>query len=945
MVKNIYTILITLFFIAPNLFAQVSIETSFPILDGGDDAEEYISAGIVNLTSSDLEMTRENAVQVIGLRFANISIPQGATINSAYIQFTVDETDDEFTSLIIKAEESVNSAAFSSSTFNISSRLTFSDSIAWDSIPAWDQGGDAGENQRTPDLSTLISQIINQDGWESNNAMTFIISGEGKRVAISANNNANAPARLVINYDLVEFPITSFPISTNDIWRYNDTVVGIDSSWTTLDFDDTEWRFGQAQLGYGDGDESTVLDFGDDPDNKRITYYFRKKFTVEDPSSLDAINLGLLRDDGAIVYINGEEVLRSNMPEGDIDEQTFASSVIAGSDESIFNTVELENLLVAGENIIAVEVHQVDLVSSDISFDLSLSGQTISPPAIQLIHNSPDPSLALVDVYVDAFKLGNFVKLNGTTPVPFNTGTPYLSDLPAGTHAIAISPFGQEDFLWSATDFTLEDDKRYIAMVSGVRDTTQFETTFNSGASIAFKVQVDEVPGTEGIGAGESLPLFFHGTPDLPNIRLIAVGAGDATGDLEEGLPYGFQLLGGAVDALPYPIVQVTNNDITEVYSEHKIDLVPYTGQVVTIYTSGFYTAEGDEGIDASNFRFMLMPATGGFALPLPQPDPPQDGKIQIIHNSPDAELSGVDVWLNGQKAVENLQFREATAFVDISAGNNRVAIAPHSTTEADTAWSATNIFVEADLDLTTFQTIGRDYIAIAYGVRNTAAFMNDANADVSFGVAVAEGRTVAVNDTTTDIRLFHGATDIGGIDAILDGQFIPIVNDLAYGTLSPIYVSLPSNEMYNINLTDQADNSNVLNTYEANFDTLGGQALIVLASGLLNPTQDQPMFGLYAVGAEGGPATSLTPKALSVEDLEQLGVQLYPNPVKDVLTIKATEALPTLRVLDLSGRTLEINREQSNQVNWDMSDFNSGVYILEFNFKSGPVSTVIIKQ
>jgi hypothetical protein len=554
--------------------------------------------------------------------------------------------------------------------------------------------------------------------------------------------------------------------------------------------------------------------------------------------------------------------------------------------------------------------------------------------------------MQFVDVYVDVLNQGNFAKINGNTPVPFRFGTPYLTDLPPGTHSIAISPFGAEDFEWSATEFTLENNKRYIIMVSGVRDTANFETTFNSGEQIAFKIQINEGPGPDAVDAGESLPLLFHGTPDLPNIRVIAVGAGDATGDLPEGLPYGFDLLGGAVDAFTFPIVQITNNATTEVYGEYKVDLVPFAEQVVTIFTSGFFTAEGDAGVNSSNFALMLMPPSGGAAIPLPAPDPPLPGKIQIIHNSPDPGLNEVDVWVNGEKAVEALAFREATPYVDIPAGRNRVAVSPHSTTEADTAWSATDVVVEADLDLNFFRPVGRTYAAVAFGARETGPFENDVNADVSFGLAIAEGRQSAVSDTVADLRFFHGATDASGVDAVLEGQFIPIVNNLEYGDFSPVYASLPANEVFEVNLTDQNDNMAVLNGYELDLTERGGEALIILASGLLQPAEAQPAFGLYAAAADGG---ALLPLPLVVgtglEELRAVGIRVFPNPAADVLRVQGDNALPPMRLLDTAGRELRRLKGQNLQEELNVSNLAPGLYLLEFRLPQGVQSVKILKQ
>jgi len=114
-----------------------------------------------------------------------------------------------------------------------------------------------------------------------------------------------------------------------------------------------------------------------------ITTYFRKKFNISDPTHFEQAAIHLLRDDGAVVYLNGVELFRDNLPAAPsvITSTTPADSSIGNAAENIrvihrFNP----RLLLAGENIIAVEIHQRDATSSDISFDLELN--TYAPNSI-----------------------------------------------------------------------------------------------------------------------------------------------------------------------------------------------------------------------------------------------------------------------------------------------------------------------------------------------------------------------------------------------------------------------------------------------------------------------------------------------------------------------------------------------------------------------------------
>ncbi|MBA3515423.1 MAG: fibronectin type III domain-containing protein [Pyrinomonadaceae bacterium] len=163
-------------------------------------------------------------------------------------------------------------------------------------------------------------------------------------------------------------------VNAGAVWKYLDNGSDQGTSWRAASFNDSAWPFGPGQLGYGDGDEATPLNYGADPNNKYITTYFRRAFNVADASAFNGLTLKLLRDDGAVIYLNGTEVWRSNMPAGGVGYQTAASVAVGGTDESAwFQTTISPGLLVNGTNVLAVELHQSSGASSDISFDLQLT--------------------------------------------------------------------------------------------------------------------------------------------------------------------------------------------------------------------------------------------------------------------------------------------------------------------------------------------------------------------------------------------------------------------------------------------------------------------------------------------------------------------------------------------------------------------------------------------
>lgn len=144
--------------------------------------------------------------------------------------------------------------------------------------------------------------------------------------------------------------------------------------WNDINYS-TIWPTGYAHFGYGDNDEATLLN------PKTRTAYFRNSFIVSDPSSINNLDLDLIYDDGAVVYLNGSEVWRVNMPKHKraISYRTFTKTV---SRDNATATRTISNSLVSGTNVIAVEIHQWSFSSSDISFDLKLTAN--APGAVRV---------------------------------------------------------------------------------------------------------------------------------------------------------------------------------------------------------------------------------------------------------------------------------------------------------------------------------------------------------------------------------------------------------------------------------------------------------------------------------------------------------------------------------------------------------------------------------
>ncbi len=240
--------------------------------------------------------------------------------------------------------------------------------LVFDRIPFFVNGLGGTTNAYT--FGTPIAG--SQERFDSNfGAMLVTVEGERARLQfVTWNGSVIDDFSMSTTFASVQ---PSVLVPAKSTWKYLDTGFDPGPTWKGLGYDDSAWASGAAQLGYGDGDEATVVSFGPNAAAKFPTTWFRKTFTAPALPSDAVVRLRLLRDDGAIVHLNGVEVFRSNLPAGAVTSATLASSsVSSGAEDSFYETIVAPSLLAAGTNVLAVEVHQQSASSGDLSFDLEL---------------------------------------------------------------------------------------------------------------------------------------------------------------------------------------------------------------------------------------------------------------------------------------------------------------------------------------------------------------------------------------------------------------------------------------------------------------------------------------------------------------------------------------------------------------------------------------------
>lgn len=220
-------------------------------------------------------------------------------------------------------------------------------------------------------------------------------------------------------------------------WRYWDNGMNPPREWTSLEYDDSKWKLGTAPFGSGEN-PATPVNLGP-ASHRYITTYFRHTFEVTDPGFYRSAVLRVMRADGAVIYLNGKEVYRANLPGGMVNTATMATRKPAGLEREVFFPVKIDPaMLRQGKNVIAAEVHLNSRECDDISFDLELLANDVrrgippdiafaEPPdtavvqagdvvPVQLEALSGDGKIESVSLYAD----GRLVGTSDHAPYAFN---------------------------------------------------------------------------------------------------------------------------------------------------------------------------------------------------------------------------------------------------------------------------------------------------------------------------------------------------------------------------------------------------------------------------------------------------------------------------------------------------------------------------------------------
>jgi len=243
----------------------------------------------------------------------------------------------------------------------------------------------------------------------------------------------------------------SILIPRGDTWKYEASGADLGTAWKESGFDDSGWASDPATIGFESSSNTAVTIVTElTAGTEIVTYYFRHEFTVDDPASLNSFVLHGLFDDGWVVYLNGTEVNRESMPLGALGADTLAYIHEARNWEIVDLIAPARVLLTAGTNLIAIELHQSSLTSSDLVFDVELEAGSD-----EIVHAAPIKG-AIWKYDASGADLGTAWKEtgyddsswpSGPSPMGHDSDRPPTTELPIGivTH-------------YFRTTFTLQDD-------------------------------------------------------------------------------------------------------------------------------------------------------------------------------------------------------------------------------------------------------------------------------------------------------------------------------------------------------------------------------------------------------------------------------------------------------------------------------------------------------
>lgn len=534
---------------------------------------------------------------------------------------------------------------------------------------------------------------------------------------------------------------------------------------------------------------------------------------------------------------------------------------------------------------------------------LTVKAQTAS---VMAIHNSADPALDSVDMYL----------LDGTTATllednfAFRTSTGFVTAPAEKDIRIVFTPKNGTSIADSVIGFgfNLQNNGKYVLIAQG-----HFQSGFNPQKPFGLNV----IANAENTVAGNGNKIaVYHGSTDAPSVDINAF----LKQDFLNQSPLAAAASYGAIT----PYAQVPNEDYLINVSLPGEDeaLLTYAAPLKTLgangvpviaFASGFL--DPTQNLNGKPFGlFAALPDGSVIELPLQS-----TARLQLIHNSPDAAASSVDVYTDVSGTIQLLKgdfaYRTATPYLTVPANKDiNVWIAPGNS----------NSYTDAVFETTIRLWGGTDALGVAMGVIDTSKFEN--GPDVGFDLIGIPAMSLALKSGETTLTILHGCTDAPAVDVragTATGALL--AQNIQFGDFTAP-VSIPATDAV-VNVLP-AGTSSVLKAYDAPLSAFKDSSIVVLASGFVTPSLPQgkdngPAFGLLVITSSGRVIALSEKQQVSIEEIVGQNMTLFPNPA-GAGEVKFNTTTPVqFEIYDSKGVLIV----RDNAVSFDSNILAAGIY------------------
>ncbi len=544
--------------------------------------------------------------------------------------------------------------------------------------------------------------------------------------------------------------------------------------------------------------------------------------------------------------------------------------------------------------------------------------------SIMAIHNSPDPLVDSVDVYL----LANNTSTKIADDFAFRASTGF-ANVPAETPIRVVFAGSNSTSIADSLigfGFNLPNNGKFILIAQG-----HVQNVFTPTKPFELKV----IANAENTSAGSGNKLLvYHGSTDAPAVDISAftVASSSSPVSLAEAAAYGDNTAYISVPNADYFVnISLPGQDKALFTYSAPLKTLSADGEPVVVFASGYLNPS--QNLNGPAFGLFAV-LKNGTVIELPLQT---TAKLQIVHNAPDALASSVDLYSDVTGSIglllDNFAFRKATPFLTVPANTNfNVWIAPANST------SYTQYVYNTELNLPG----GVEMVALAQGVIDTAKYENGAS--VAFDLFPAVSPSSSLQKDKVTLTIAHGSTDAPSVDVrVGSATGLLLADGIAFGDATDPIVTDANDLVVNILA---AGSSDIVVAYNAPLSAFKDSSILVMASGFLSPNMPTgkdagEAFGLFVVTASGR-VIALPVKTTSINNiLDANSLLVYPNPVTNVLNVGNGYVVSAIEVRSLDGRVIAV----SNVVNSiDLDDLSNGTYMVTVYTDKGEFNTIVVK-